>query len=36
MKVEPERWHKVDAGRSIEQVQDDIRSKVLPLLEDRP
>lgn len=36
MKVEPERWHKVDAGRSIEQIQDDIRSKVLPLLEDRP
>ena len=34
MEAEPERWHRVDAGRSIEEVQADIRAIVMPLLED--
>lgn len=35
MEAEPERWYRVDAGRSIDEVQSDIRAKVLSLLEDR-
>jgi dTMP kinase len=35
MQAEPDRWHKVDANRSLDQVQDDIRRKVLSVLEDR-
>lgn len=34
MEAEPERWHRVDAGRSIEEVQADIRAIVMSLLED--
>ncbi len=33
--AEPERWHRVDANRPLEQVQDDVRRKVLSVLEDR-
>jgi thymidylate kinase len=35
IQAEPDRWHKVDANRSLDQVQDDIRRKVLSVLEDR-
>ena len=35
IKAEPERWHRVDANRPLEQVQDDVRRKVLSVLEDR-
>lgn len=34
MEAEPERWYSVDASRSQEDVQGDIRIKVLSLLED--
>jgi dTMP kinase len=35
MAAEPQRWFKVDAERPVEQIQDDIRAKVLSLLERR-
>lgn len=35
MKAEPDRWHRVDANRSVQQVQDDIRHKVVSVLEGR-
>jgi dTMP kinase len=35
MEAEPQRWFKVDAERPVEQIRDDIRAKVLSLLEDR-
>jgi len=35
MQAEPDRWHKVDANRSLDKVQDDIRRKVLSVLEGR-
>ncbi len=35
MRAEPDRWHRVDANRSLDQVQDAIRRKVLSLLEGR-
>jgi dTMP kinase len=35
MQAEPDRWHKVDANRPLDQVQDDIRRKVLSALEGR-
>jgi dTMP kinase len=35
MQAEPDRWHKVDANRSLDQVQDDVRRKVLSILEGR-
>ena len=34
MRAEPERWHRVDANRPLEEVQADIRRKVRSLLED--
>jgi dTMP kinase len=36
MEEEPQRWHRLDASRSVEHVQDDVRAKVLSLLEDAP
>jgi len=35
MEAEPQRWFQVDAERPVEQIQDDIRAKVLSLLEER-
>jgi thymidylate kinase len=35
MEAEPQRWFKLDAQQPVEQIQDDIRAKVLSLLEDR-
>lgn len=35
MQAEPDRWHLVDANRSLDQVQHDIRRKVLSVLEGR-
>jgi dTMP kinase len=35
MEAEPQRWFKVDAERSVEQIQAKIQTKVLSLLEDR-
>jgi len=34
MRAEPERWHRVDANRPLEEVQADIRRKVRSVLED--
>lgn len=34
MRAEPERWHRIDANRSLEEVQADIRKKVRAVLED--
>jgi dTMP kinase len=33
--TEPDRWHRVNASRSVEEVQDDIRREVLSVLEDK-
>jgi dTMP kinase len=35
MQAEPDRWQRVDANRSLDQVQDDIRRTVLSVLEGR-
>jgi dTMP kinase len=35
MKTDPGRWHRVNTSRSLEQVQEDVRRKVLSVLEDR-
>lgn len=35
MLAEPDRWHRVNASRSVEEVQDDVRREVLSVLEDR-
>jgi dTMP kinase len=35
MEAEPDRWHRVDANRSVQQVQDDIRHEVVSVLEGR-
>jgi dTMP kinase len=35
MKIDPARWHRVNTSRSLEQVQEDVRRKVLSVLEDR-
>ncbi len=35
MQAEPDRWHRVDANRSLDQVQDAIRRKVISVLEGR-
>ena len=35
MEAEPQRWFKLDAQQPVERIQDDIRAKVLSLLEDR-
>jgi len=35
MEAEPQRWFKVDAELSVEQIQDTVRTKVLSLLETR-
>jgi dTMP kinase len=34
MQDEPDRWHRINARRPVEQVQDDVRHKVLSVLED--
>jgi dTMP kinase len=34
MEAEPERWYRVDASRPVKDVQAEIRTKVLSLLED--
>jgi dTMP kinase len=33
MLAEPDRWHRVDANRSLDEVQDDIRRKAMFVLE---
>lgn len=33
--AEPQRWYRVDARRSIAEIEHDIRAKILGLLEDR-
>ncbi len=35
MQAEPGRWHRIDANRPVENVQGDIRRKVLSVLESR-
>ena len=35
METEPQRWYKIDAEESVEQIQDAIRAKVLSVLEER-
>jgi dTMP kinase len=35
MRAEPERWHRIDANRPLDRVQDDIRRHVLSALEER-
>lgn len=35
MEAEPQRWHRVGAEGSVEQIQEEIRTKVLSVLEDR-
>jgi dTMP kinase len=35
MLAEPDRWHRVNASRSVDEVQSDIRREVLSALEDR-
>jgi dTMP kinase len=34
IQAEPERWHRINARGPVEQVQDDVRRKVLSVLED--